>query len=107
MKSFDRSILHNLYNENSEVKKIDLWEKNNDNDENDDNEQNDVSSFMDRIAKIEKQGLLRNRYYFEYQSDSDEYKKAKMMFYKEISLASGDNLITHTGIQNCYCVNLH
>ncbi|KAJ6642594.1 hypothetical protein Bhyg_07547 [Pseudolycoriella hygida] len=47
-----------------------------------------------RISKIESAGYLRNRFYFEFVDSKSDYEKAKLLFYKELSLALQDDDIT-------------
>lgn len=61
-----------------------------------DNHQRDP--FVNRILKIESAGYERNRFHFEFVDIKQDYQKAKMVFYKEISLALQDGLITEIGI---------
>lgn len=55
------------------------------------------TTLQDRIFKIEAMGYTRNRLHFEFLDNKNDYEKAKTLFYKELSLALQDGLISKIG----------
>ncbi len=85
MKHFDQQLLKQFKERDYAIQKIEI--------------ESDVekSTFHDRITKIETEGLLRNRIYFEFFDNKTEFDKSIKLFYNEISLAARDKLITDIG----------
>ncbi len=53
--------------------------------------------FHRRVIKIETEGILRNRIYYEFIDDKKEFDDSNFLFHNEISLALKDGLITDIG----------
>lgn len=86
VKHFDQQLLNQFKAREHEVHTIGV--------NGDEKQNNDLPG---RILKIETEGLLRNRYYFEYMDYKTEFDESKMSFYNEVSLALRDGVITDTG----------
>lgn len=84
VKCFDKQLLNQLKERDNQIKEI----------------PKDViknGAFRDRITKIESEGLLRNQFQFEFIDIKESYEKAKILFYKEISLGVKDGIISVIG----------
>ena len=85
IKHFDQQLQSQLKDRDYVIQKIEL-----EGDAKDD-------KFLDRITKIEAQGLSRNRVYFEFDDYKKEFQEVKTWFENEISLALTDGLVSDIG----------
>lgn len=86
VKNFDQQLLNQLKLRDFILQGIEIA----DDEKKDDN-------FHKRIAKIETEGLSRNRMYYEFVDTKNEFNEAKTSFYSEIALALKDELIIEIG----------
>lgn len=85
VKHFDQQLLNQFKDRDYAIRKVQIEDGISEN------------TFHDRLIKIETQGLLRNRLYFEFLDYKIKFDEAKTLFYDENSLALKDGLITDIG----------
>ena len=87
VKHFDQQVLNQLKDRDYTLQKIHVETGN----------ENGKDNIFDRVIKIEAEGVLRNRIYYEFVDNKKDFDNAKMLFQNEILLALKDGLITDIG----------